>query len=258
MKVAGEDFNVRIDGSADAPPLMLSNSLGTDLTMWDGAVEDLARRYRVIRYDSRGHGESVAESGPYSIAQLGRDALAILDALDVKVTHWVGVSKGGMVGQWLLAHAGARISRAVLANTTSHYQDPGAWNARITTVRTQGMVPIVSGVIERWFTPSFRANEPAVVDRFAASLLATPAQGYATACAAIRDMDLREACRGVVNPTLVIVGKHDAATPPELGRGVAARIRNASVYEIDAAHLSNVERPREFSRAVLEFLEAGT
>jgi 3-oxoadipate enol-lactonase len=256
MNVGGETFNVKVEGPEDAPALMLSNSLGTNLHMWDAHAPEFAHRFRVIRYDSRGHGGSVASRGPYSIERLGRDALAVLDVLGVSKAHWVGLSKGGMVGQWLLANAGERFGRAVLANTAAHYADPSGWNARIAAVRANGMASIVPAVIERWFTPEFQQKEPAAVERIAAMLRATPAEGYAGCCAAIRDMDLREGDRGVKNPVLVIVGGRDPATPPEHGKDIAERIRGAKLVELDAAHLSNIEQPEAFTRAVLAFLEA--
>jgi 3-oxoadipate enol-lactonase len=254
MEIAGEVFNVRVDGPDNAPAVILSNSLGTDLAMWDAQAAALARRFRVIRYDSRGHGGSVASPGPYSIERLGRDALAILDALGVEKAHWIGLSMGGMVGQWLLANAANRFDRAVLANTASHYPDPNPWNVRIAAVRAKGMDPIVSAVIERWLTPAFRDSHPAETEAFAATLRRTSPEGYASCCAAIRDMDLRESCRRIANPVLVVVGLRDPATPPALGRAIAQRIGNGAVSELDAAHLSNVERPEEFSRVVIDFL----
>lgn len=256
MNIGGETFHVKVEGQENAPALMLSNSLGTNLHMWDGQAPALARRFRLIRYDSRGHGASVASPGPYSIERLGRDALAILDALGVARAHWLGVSKGGMVGQWLLANAGERLDRAVLANTVAQYADPSSWNARIAAVRAHGMAAIAPSVVERWLSPEFRDREPAAVENLAAMLRATPAEGYAACCAAIRDMDLREANRRVKNPVLVIVGKRDLATPPQQGREIAARIAGAEVVELDAAHLSNIEQAEAFTQAALRFLGA--
>ncbi|HUZ66934.1 MAG TPA: 3-oxoadipate enol-lactonase [Beijerinckiaceae bacterium] len=255
MNIGGETFNVKVEGPENAPALMLSNSLGANLHMWDDQAAAFARSFRLIRYDSRGHGASVANPGPYSIERLGRDALAILDALGVAKAHWVGLSKGGMVGQWLLANAGERFGRAVLANTAAHYADPSSWNARIAAVRANGMTALAPSVIERWFTPEFLEREPAAVERVAAMLRATPAEGYAACCAAIRDMDLREDDRRIKNPVLVIVGARDLATPPAHGQDIAARIAGAKLVELEAAHLSNIEQPEAFTRAALSFLE---
>lgn len=247
-------FRVEIEGPASGPALMLSNSLGTDLHMWDAQMPALTKKFRVIRYDSRGHGGSVANEGPYSIAMLGQDALAIMDALELKSVYWLGLSMGGMVGQWLLAHAPERITRAVLANTSSYMPDARPWNTRIVNVQKNGMASITGGVIERWFTPEFQGRDPQAVQRIADMLVATPAQGYIAACAAVRDMDQRETVRRAQAPVLVIAGTRDPATPPSLGMQTASLIEGADYVELDAAHLSNVEMPDAFTRAVMQFL----
>ena len=254
MKIGSESFNVEIEGPDDAPVLMLSNSLGTNLHMWDPQMPELTRTFRVVRYDPRGHGASVADEGPYSIATLGRDALAIMDALGLARVHWLGLSMGGMVGQWLLAHAPERIDRAILANTSSYMPDPRAYNVRIATVRRDGMGAVAQAVCDRWFTPEFQGRDPAAVERVAATLRAAPAQGYMAACAAIRDMDQRETVRRATRPVLVIAGSRDPATPAALGREIADAIPGASYVQIDAAHLSNVEQPEAFTAAVMKFL----
>lgn len=256
LKIGSESFNVEIEGPDDAPVLMLSNSLGTDLHMWEPQIAELAKRFRVVRYDSRGHGQSVAGEGPYSIATLGRDALAIMDALDLHQVNWLGLSMGGMVGQWLLAHAPSRINRAVLANTSSHMPDSRPWNARILTVQNEGMNAVAQTVVDRWFTPEFQGRDPAAVERIATMLRHVPPQGYVAACAAVRDMDLRETIRVIDKPVLVIAGTRDPATPAPLGREIAASIRGAAYVELDTAHLSNIERPEEFTAAVVKFLTA--
>ena len=252
--IAGEPFNIRFDGPADAPVLMLSNSLGTNLGMWDPQIPEWAKRFRVLRYDSRGHGLSVATDRAFSIATLGRDALAILDHFGIEKAHWCGVSKGGMVGQWLATHARQRMGRLVLANTAARMGPPDLWNGRIRTVRSQGMSVIVPGTLERWFSPSFRQSDAATVAKVSEMLTTTPAIGYATCCAAIRDMDQREAIRSVTNPVLVIIGTVDPATPPAAGHLIAQAIPGARTVELDAAHLSNLEQPDAFTTAVQDFL----
>jgi 3-oxoadipate enol-lactonase len=256
LKIGSESFNVEIEGPDDAPVLMLSNSLGTDLHMWEPQMTELTKRFRVVRYDSRGHGQSVADEGPYSIAMLGRDALAIMDALDLHQVNWLGLSMGGMVGQWLLANAPKRIMRAVLANTSSYMPDSRPWNTRILTVQKEGMGAIAQTVVDRWFTPEFQGRDPAAVERIATMLRHVPPQGYVAACAAVRDMDLRETIRTADKPVLVIAGTRDPATPAPLGREIAASIRGAAYVEFDTAHLSNIERPEEFTAAVVKFLTA--
>jgi 3-oxoadipate enol-lactonase len=252
----GVEFNVTLDGPENAPALMLSNSLGTNLHMWDWQVPELTKHFRVIRYDSRGHGKSGAPDGPYSIDEFGRDALAIMDALELDQVHWMGLSKGGMIGQWLLTHAPERIGRAVLANTGSHMPPPDLWNQRIRTAMDKGMEELTPGVIERWFTPEFRAREPETVEKIVRMLHTTPAQGYAGSCSAIRDMDQRESIRSVSNPVLVVVGSRDPATPPEMGKHIADTIRGARIVTLEAAHLSNIEQAEAFNQAVIDFLTA--
>lgn len=254
LTIAGEPFHYRFDGPENAPVLLLSNSLGTDLSMWDGQIAAWSRRFRVLRYDSRGHGQSVVSPAPYAIAQLGRDALALLDALGIARAHWCGLSKGGMVGQWLLTHAPDRIDRAVLANTACVMGPADLWNARIRTVLTQGMAPVADALADRWFTKAFQAAEPATVARFSQTMRTQNPVGYAGCCAAIRDMDQSEAIRAIRNRVLVIVGSADPATPPARGQEIAGRIAGARLVTLDAAHLSNVEQPDAFANAVLEFL----
>lgn len=253
--IRGEPFNIRFDGPDDAPVLMLSNSLGTNLSMWDPQIPEWSKHFRILRYDSRGHGLSVATDRAFSIATLGEDALAILDHFGIEKAHWCGVSKGGMVGQWLATNARQRMARVVLANTAAHMGPPSLWNDRIETVRSRGMAALVQGVLERWFSPRFRESDPATVARVSEMLITTPAVGYATCCAAIRDMDQRESIRSIDNPVLVIIGKLDPATPPAAGHLIAEAIAGSRTVELDAAHLSNLEQSDAFTRAVLEFLK---
>ena len=254
VKVGSDLFHVELDGQASAPVLMLSNSLGTNLAMWDPQMPELTKRFHVVRYDSRGHGQSAAPEGPYSIAQLGRDALAIMDDLGFERVHWLGLSKGGMVGQWLLTHAPHRIDRAVLANTAAQAGSPDVWNERIRTVGASGMDAVASAVVQRWFTPDFQKRDPAAVERILAMLQSTPPQGYVACCSAVRDMDQREAIRAVERPVLVIVGSADPATPPEAGALIAEHIAGAELVTLEAAHLSNIEQPEAFTRSVVDFL----
>jgi 3-oxoadipate enol-lactonase len=254
--VAGEAFNVLVEGEEGAPVLMLSNSLGTSLRMWDKQIKDFAKHFRVVRYDARGHGHSVITEEPYSIAQLGRDALGIMDALGIEKANWLGLSMGGMVGQWLLINAPERIDRAVLANTAAQMGGPDFWNERIETVLEKSVGALAPSVVERWFTKSFIETQPDEIAPILAGLEATSAAGYAASCAAIRDMDQRDGLHSISNPTLVIVGRHDPATSPEMGALIADSIPGAKLVTLEAAHLSNIEDTEEFNQAVLEFLTA--
>ena len=246
----------RFDGPIGAPPLVLSNSLGTNLGMWDGQMPALVERFRVLRYDSRGHGQSAAPPGPYRIEELGRDLIALLDALDIPRVRFCGLSKGGMVGMWLASNAPERVERLVLCNTSAHLPGRELWNARIEAVRATGMAAVAPQVLERWLTPEFRGRAPEVVEKVRRMLLATPPDGYAACATAIRDMDQRESISTIRAPALVVVGARDPSTPPVHGRQIAERIRGSKVVELPAAHLSNVEAADQFTAAVLEFVSA--
>jgi 3-oxoadipate enol-lactonase len=256
LTVSGAKFHILDEGDRGAPALVLSNSLGTNLAMWDPQIAALLPHFRLVRYDSRGHGGSAVTPGPYSIAALAADALAIMDALAIERAHWLGLSKGGMVGQWLLTHAPHRIDRAVLANTAAHMPPPELWNERIRAVREKGMAEIAAAIIDRWFTRPFQSQSAETVAKIKAMLIETPAEGYAACASAIRDMDQREALRKIDHDVLVIIGKYDPATPPARGRLIAQAITGAKLIELDAAHLSNIEAPEAFNRAVLAFLRA--
>ncbi|HEV8257547.1 MAG TPA: 3-oxoadipate enol-lactonase [Casimicrobiaceae bacterium] len=249
-----DKFNCRVEGPPDAPVLVLSNSLGTDLSMWDAQMPALTTRFRVLRYDTRGHGASAVTPGPYTIGELGRDVLRLLDALKIRRAHFCGLSMGGMIGMWLGVHAPDRIGRMVLANTAPKIGTPEMWNQRIDNVRKGGMAAIVDTLLERWFTAAFRARAPEAVARVSAMLTATPAEGYCACCVAVRDMDQRDAIAGIRHPTLVIAGTHDAVTPPAEGRATAERIRGARYVELDAAHLSNIEAADRFTTEAVAFI----
>ena len=252
--INGEPFNILVEGKADGPVLLFSNSLSSNLSMWDPQAEALKESFRIIRYDSRGHGKSVAKPEPYSIGQLGRDALAILDAHRIEKAHFCGLSKGGMVGQWLLTHHPDRIGKAVLANTAAQMAPPELWNGRIRNVSQNGMAAIVEATIERWFTKGFIAAAPKTMDGVRRMIASTPAQGYCGCCAAIRDMDQREAIRAITNPVLLISGAHDPATTPAMMHLMKERIKGAEWLSLEASHISNLEQPEAFTSALREFL----
>jgi 3-oxoadipate enol-lactonase len=256
IDLGGEHFNCRVDGPAGAPTLVLSNSLGTNLAMWEPQMAALSARFRVVRYDTRGHGESLLCEDDYGIDTLGRDVLRLLDALSIRRAHFCGISMGGATGMWLALHAPERVERLVLANTASKFGTPERWNARIDAVRKGGMAAIAEGVLETWFTAGFRARAPEAVARMREMLLAAPAQSYLAACRAVRDTDLTADIDRIGRPTLVIVARHDVPTPPAQGRALAERIRGARLRELDAAHISNVEAAAAFNTEVLAFLTA--
>jgi 3-oxoadipate enol-lactonase len=247
-------LHYQLEGRPEAPVLVLSNSLGTTLDMWLPQMPVLLENFRVLRYDTRGHGQSEVTPGPYTIAQLGDDVLTLLDQLHIPRAHFCGLSMGGMIGMWLAIHAPARIDRLVLANTSAAIGVPEVWNTRIAKVRLDGVVSVVDSVLERWFTADFLAHAPAQVERVKSMLRNTPAEGYVANCAAVRDMDQRADLNKITAPTLVIGGKHDKATPPEHGELIARAIQGAHYVELNAAHLSNWEMAQGFTNHMLDFL----
>lgn len=245
---------VEVEGPPGAPVLMLSNSLGTDLRVWDEQAPVWSRHFRVVRYDRRGHGRSGVTPGPYSMERLGKDALTIMDGLGLSKVSWCGLSMGGMVGQWLAAHAAQRIDKLILSNTSCYYPDKAPWNDRIKAIRTRGLAAIADSVMNLWFTANFRARAPDMVARIRDMLVATPIEGYIASCEAVRDMDHREILRKISAPTLVIAGRHDTATPVEAAEFIRSRIPKAALTLLDAAHISNVEQPAVFIAEMLGFL----
>lgn len=254
IKIDNGDFEVCIDGSDAAPALLLSNSLSSDMSMWDDQIPLWSQRFRVIRYDQRGHGRSVVSPAPYTMDQLGRDALGVLDALGVERAHFCGLSMGGMVGMWLLTQAPDRIERAVLANTAAYIGPADLWNGRVAAAESGGMEALVDATIARWFPESFRAAAPATMERMRAMILNTPAIGYRGSCLAIRDMDQRESIKAIRNPVLVIIGTKDPATKPADGEAIVAAIPGARKCLLDAAHISNIEQAEQFGAEVDAFL----
>ncbi len=246
----------RIDGPAGAPGLLFSNSLGTTLAMWDDQLPSLAERFRIVRYDVRGHGGSDVPAGPYTLDRLGADALAVLDAAGLERASLCGLSLGGMTAQWLGAYARERIERLVIANSAAQLGPAQGWDERIAAVTGHGMGAVTATVLERWFTPEFRASAPAAVARVRRMLEETDPAGYAGCCAAIRDMDLRDALGSIEAPALVIAGERDPSTPPAVTLAIAAGIPGARVARLDCAHLSNVECSAEFNAHLVSFLGA--
>lgn len=245
-----------LTGAAGAPALIFSNSLGATFAMWDPQLAALEKEFRVLCYDTRGHGQTAVPPGPYSIELLARDVLALLDALQLDRVNFCGLSMGGMIGMWLGVNAPQRFHRIVLCNTAAKIGTAEMWNARIENVRKGGTRAIAGTVIERWFTPEFRASSSAVVAAIQRMLENSPSEGYAECCAAIRDMDQRETIKAMRVPTLVIAGGKDLVTPPAEGRILAEQISGARYAELPAAHLSNVEAPGEFTAELMRFLKS--
>jgi 3-oxoadipate enol-lactonase len=243
-----------IEGPVGAPVLMLSNSLCTDLRMWDDQMPDFTRHFRVVRYDRRGHGHSAVPKGPYTVDDFGRDALAIMDGLGVGKVNWCGLSMGGMVGQWLGANAPERIERLVMSNTHSYYADKAVWDERMALARANGMAAAAGPAMQRWFTKEAQARRPDKVALIQKMFAETDLDGYLACCTAIRNMDMRPTHQRIKASTLVIVGLQDPATPAAAGEEIQKRIAGAKLATIDASHLSNIGQPRAYADLVLGFL----
>jgi 3-oxoadipate enol-lactonase/4-carboxymuconolactone decarboxylase len=246
----------RSDGDPARPALLLGNSLGTDLSLWDPVMPALVERFHVLRFDMRGHGASGATPGDYTIELLARDALAVADAARVGRFSYAGVSIGGMLGQWLGANAGDRIERLVLAMTTAK-SSADVWATRIAAVQSGGMASIADAVLARWFTPGFFAKKTSRVATARSTLLAVDPTGYVGCCAAIRDMDLTPLAPRIRVPTLVVTATHDVSTPRAQGEALARAIPDASITELPFAHIALLEAPGRFVDALLRFLVFG-
>ena len=253
------DLYYTVDGPAGAPTLVLGNSLGTTVAMWEPQLPALTGRFRVVRYDHRGHGGSPVPDGPYSLAELGADLLSLLDRLGLARVHLGGLSLGGMVAMWVAAHAPKRVDRLALLCTSARLGPPEMWVQRAETVLAHGVEAIADMMVGRWFTPAFAATSPEVVAWARKQLTDTPASGYAACCAAVQTMDLVPVLGSITAPTLVIAGAEDPATPPEHARVIAAGIPNVRLEIVpDAAHLANVEQPGAVNRLLLDHFGGGT
>ncbi|VVE88305.1 3-oxoadipate enol-lactonase [Pandoraea bronchicola] len=258
IDIGDATLRVAVDGDDRAPALVLSNSLGTTLDMWAPQVSALAREFRVIRYDTRGHGGSSVTPGPYVIDQLGRDVIALLDALRIERASLAGVSMGGMTGMWLGIHAPHRLERLAIVCSSAHIGGEDGWNARIRTVQADGMNAVADAVVSRWFTPEFAQREPAVIERMKTMFRSLSADGYAAACAAVRDMNQLDEIASITAPTLVITGSGDLATPPAMSSAMVERIPGAAQVIVPGAHLSNIECAPAVTEALLSFLRGKT
>ena len=242
-------------GPEAAPVLLMGSSLGTSMDMWDSQLA-LAERLRIVRFDHRGHGRSPVPRGPYEIADLGRDVIELMDALEIERASYCGLSIGGMVGIWLGANAPERIERLVLVCTSAHLPPAEGWAERAAKVRAAGTVGVVAdAVVARWLTPAYAEEHPELVAELRAMLVATDPEGYASACGAIERMDLRDQLGRIAAPTLVISGSGDEATPPEHQELIAASIPGGRLETVDpAAHLAAVERPARVNELIANHL----
>src|SRR5262245_1343366 len=234
----------RFDGPADKPVLVLSNSIGVTLNMWDPQIPDLSRHFRVLRYDTRGHGASGVPAGDYSTERLGRDVIELLDAWNISRAHFCGLSLGGMIGQWLGIHTPDRINRLILCNTSSFVGPAEQWDGRIASVlQAENMSETAEMFLRNWFPPHMLEAENATVRTFRAMLLATDPRGLAGCWAAVRDMDMRRTVALINRPTLVIAGQYDTVTALSHSELIAATVPGAKLVVLPAVHLSNIEYP---------------
>ncbi|NHF74761.1 3-oxoadipate enol-lactonase [Paracoccus xiamenensis] len=248
-------LHYRIDGPAgDGPWLTFCNSLGTDMHMWDAQVDAMVGDFRILRYDRRGHGKSSAPPPPYGLADLGGDVIALLDALAIPRTHFCGLSIGGLTGQWLAIHQGARLDRVVLCATAARIGTPEGWSARIADVRDSGLGGLVAATAERWFTPTFHQQQSEAVDTILDSFAVTSSEGYIGCCAALAQADLRASLDQIANPLLAISGIDDPVCPPNELEAIAIRARDGRHLSLPGRHIVNVESATAFNAALTGFL----
>ena len=252
-------INYEIVGPEGAPILVLSNSLATSFAMWNDQVKILKNEFRILRYDNRGHGGTPAPDmrGPYSIELLGQDVLGLLDGLNIEKVSFCGLSKGGMVGQWLGINAPERLDKLVLSNTASYFPNKEMWRERIDMATNDGIPAIAEASIGRWFTPGYleRSDTTATVEFVRDFILETTKEGYLASSIAIRDMDFRDELSKISVPTMVVIGEKDPATIPEYGELISSKIPGAKTFVVpDAAHLSNIEQPAVYTEALKTFL----
>jgi len=256
INVNGTTLAYRFDGPEDAPVVMLSNSLMSNHTMWDPQIEALTARYRVLRYDTRGHGASAVPTGPYTMAMLGDDAAALIDGLGLDKVHFCGLSMGGMIGQHLGAHHAERLLSLTLCDTACVMPPASLWDERITQARDVGLGAAVEATLERWFTEPYRASANSEIDKVGAMIQGTDVEGFAGCCAAIRDMDQTAMLASINVSTQIIVGRLDPGTPVAAAEVLHENIGGAQLHVIeDAAHLCNIEQPVAFNAVLMAFLD---
>ena len=254
LHIDGARLHYRTDGNSANPCVVFSNSLGTDLSMWDAQIEQFIDHFNLLRFDTRGHGLSAIPDAPFTVADIGSDVIALLNQLQISKASFCGLSMGGMLGQWLALNAADRFCCFALSSTAAKIGTAETWNQRIDTVMSKGMGAVVPSILERWYTATFRQKSPKIVEQTAKMLLSTDPRAYALNCAAVRDLDLRTSVHKIRTPTLVVYGTEDPVTPVSDAEFLVGRIPDASRLALRAAHLSNVEAADDFSRGVLDFL----
>ena len=260
MRILADDLHVncQFSGPEQAPLVVLSHSLASSGIMWEQQVPALVDGYRVLRYDTRGHGGSDAPPGPYALDELGDDVIAMLDALDIERVHWVGLSMGGIVGQNLAIRYPRRLVSLVLCDTTSRVPEQArpVWDERISVAEKSGMLALCADTMDRWFTPPFLRADGPELHGIREQFMQTPTSGYVGCCQAIRELDYTEQLSEIALPVQLIVGADDPTTPPDASRVIQQKIAGASLAVIDnGSHLCNVEQPDAFNHTLLGFLD---
>jgi 3-oxoadipate enol-lactonase len=253
----GVRIHYELNGAENAEVLVLGNSLGSSLRMWDKVHAAVETKYRVLRFDMRGHGASSVPEGPCTLDQLGQDVLLLLDDLEFDRVAFCGLSLGGLVAQWLGIHAPQRVRRLILANTAARIGTPEMWDERISVIQRIGIEDLARATIGRWFTAQYAEQHPQEMQMIRQMIAATNPSGYSACCGVLRDADLRSEIASIEAPCLVIAGSFDPATPPSVSHALCSGLRDSRYVELEAAHLSAWERADEFAKAVLAFLDTG-
>lgn len=254
IHVNGVDINYTLEGKADAPAIVFSNSLGTDLSMWEQQAQALCADFRVLRYDTRGHGKSAKPTGPYTIEQLGADVLDLTAGLDIETFSFCGISMGGLTGLWLGINASDRLEKLIVCNTAAKLGSAAAWHERAALVRAEGMAPVVAGTPGRWFTADFIQKHSAYVDELLAKLMQTDPEGYAACCEALATADLRAQLPSITTTTLVVAGELDPVTTVADANYISQHVKTASQTNLPCSHISNIECADAFTQEIYRFL----
>ena len=256
LERSGCRLHFEVGGNPSGPPILFSNSLGTTYELWNPQLEALSPTFRIVRYDTRGHGASDVTEGPYTLEMLGLDAVAVLDAAGIDRAHVCGLSLGGLTAMWLGVHRPARVTSVTLTSTAARIANAMMWEERIVQVQTSGVASLADAAMARWFSRSFGPRHRDTVAIYHRMLSDTPAAGYASCCAALRDADLRSAIQRISVPALIVAGHHDPVTPPADAEDMHARIPNSRVSLLDAAHILNVEQAATFNDLLTAFIIA--
>lgn len=241
-------------GDTDKPALIFSNSLGTNLSMWQQQLDYFKAHFFVICYDTRGHGSTSAPQGPYTLEQLGLDVIYLLDHLKIQTASFCGISMGGLTGQWLAIHYPERFNHVVVCNTAAKIGQEQAWLERASLVREQGLKPIAATAASRWFTEPFIQSQTAIVKHLSNDLAAGSSEGYASCCEALAKADLRDQLKEIKVPVLIVAGTADPVTTVEDAEFMLERIPNAQLVKINASHISNIEKPKIFNQIISDFI----